>query len=276
MDLSTLFPEPIDGWDITLAIIAVIVGLVLARWARKGTLRLMRKVRGVTDTVADVVSRVASSMVLLLAFGVALAFLGANIQPLIAIVLVVSVVLVLVLRGVADNFAAGVLIQARQTVELGDELQVAGPDGLVTGTVTELNSRSVLLLTVDGRTVHVPNAKLLSEPLLNHSSHGVRRSEVQVRIERGETGVDALMTAMTDAAASVDGVLADPEPRALATSVSPERLVMRLLFWHDPLSGVAVTADAVLAVHTTLEREGWPGTVTSTPGVAPLVPSDSL
>jgi hypothetical protein len=51
---------------------------------------------------------------------------------------------------------------------------------------------------------------------------------------------------------------------------------MRLLYWHEPLSGVAVTADAVLAVHATLEREGWTGTVTSMPGVAPLVPSDSL
>jgi small-conductance mechanosensitive channel len=276
MDLSMLFPEPIDGWDITLAIISVIVGLVLSRWARKGTLRLLRRVPGVNQTVADVVSRIASSMVLLLAFGVALAFLGANIQPLIAIVLVVTVVLVLVLRGVADNFAAGVLIQARQTISLGDELQVAGPDGLVTGTVVELNSRSVLLLTVDGRTVHVPNSKLLNEPLVNDSSHGLRRSEVQVRIERGGAGVDTLMEAVTDAAASVDGVLAEPEPRAYATSVSPERLVLRLLFWHAPLSGLTATADAVLAVHAALEREGWTGTVTSTPGVPALVPSDPL
>ena len=129
MDFSQFSTGTITWWDAALALIALIAGWIGSRIAKRTALRLMRRVPGTTPAAAQVVARAAQYTLLLLGFGIALAFLGANVQPLLAIFLVVGVVAVLVLRGVADNFAAGVLIQTRKPVEVGEEVMVEGIDG---------------------------------------------------------------------------------------------------------------------------------------------------
>ena len=274
MNLQDVFSSDIDWWQLLIAVLVAVTTLIVSRFARKGTLALMRRAPGVTEPVATFVSRFVGYAVLLLGLGIALAILGANIQPLLAIVIVLAVVAVLVLRGVADNFAAGVLLQARQTVKVGDEIVVDAPDGAVTGTITELNARSVLLLTVDGRTVHVPNARLLADPLVNDSSHGARRSEVQVRVRRDTAALDDVIAVLTDAAATAEGVHRRETVRALVTGVSASRLTVRLQYWHHPLHGAVTTSAVVVAVSGALVSAGWGGTVTSLPGAPPLVPPD--
>ncbi len=275
MDLSQFVTTGISAWDILFAVLSVLVGWILAHFTRKAVLALVRRVPNVTETVVQFAARFAYYVVLLLGIGLALAFLGANVQPLLGIVIIAVVVAVLVLRGVADNFAAGVLIQTRQTVKVGDEVQVEGPDGLLTGVVSELNSRSILMTTVDGRTVHVPNAKLLADPIVNHSTQGRRRSDVQVRLERSAP-LPELTARVTDAVAATPGVLDAPGVRALVTSVSPERVTLRVQFWHPPLDGVPVTSAVVAGVAAAVDDAGWRGTVTSVAGDPPLVPPDSL
>lgn len=279
MDISQYLSTGVSAWDALFAVLSVLAGWILAHFSRRGVLALIRRVPNIAEPVAQFAARLTYYLILVLGIGVALAFLGANVQPLLGIVIIAIVIAVLVLRGVADNFAAGVLIQTRQTVRLGDEVQVDGPDGLLTGVVTELNSRSILMRTVDGRTVHVPNAKLLADPIVNNSSHGSRRSEVQVRLERSESGPAGLSEAtarVTDAAAGTPGVIDSPPARALVVTVSPARLALRVQYWHPPLDGVPVTSAVVARIATAIEDAGWRGTVTSVAGDPPLIPPDMI
>lgn len=273
MNISDVLAS-VDWWNLLLALCAVTAALIFARLARKGVRALMRKASGITETVATIASRFVGYTILLLGFGIGLALLGANIQPLLAIVLVLAVVVVLVLRGVADNFAAGVLLQTRQAVKLGDEIVFDGVDGALSGVVTEMNARSVVVLTVDGRVVHVPNARLLSDPLINDSAHGARRGEVQVRVELHDVGVHDVLPVLEAAARSTEGVHHREPVHAFAASVSGERVVVQLQFWHHPLHQAAVTSAVVLAVSDAVRDRGWHATVTSVPGVPPLVPPD--
>ena len=277
MDLSALLPTSLEWWQVLIAIVVIIAGWILSRFARTATLRLLKFAPSLTEAVATFVARFVGGAVVLVAVGIALAVLGVNLQPLLALAVVLVVIAVLVLRGVADNFASGVVIQATRPVEIGDEVQVEGVDGkALTGVVRELTSRTVVLETYDGRTVHVPNGRMIAEPIVNHSRRGLRRSEVQVRTARSDGAVDAELTRIAESAASAPGVVADPPARAYAVSVSPERLVARVLFWHAPTDGLGVTADVVRTLATDLQGAGVRATVTSDPGVAPLVPSDEL
>ena len=196
VDLSELLPTSVEWWQVLLAIVFVIAGWILSRLARTGhdpaaaprTQRLGDRV-DVHRTARVVLRRAAARS------AIALAVLGVDMQPLLVLAVVLAVVAVLVLRGVADNFAAGVVIQASKPIEVGHEIQVEGPDGRpITGVVTDLNSRTVVLETYDGRTVHVPNAKMVQDPIVNHSARGLRRSEVQVRTARGGAEVDELLS----------------------------------------------------------------------------------
>lgn len=276
MNLSEWIPESLTWWDIGLALTSVVVGWVLSRFAKRGVRAIAHRTPGITDPMAVLAGRVTQYTVVLFGVGVALAFLGANIQPLIAVVVVVAVVLALVLRGIADNFAAGVLLQTRKPIVVGDEIQVEGPDGPLTGTVVELNGRAVVLTTTDGRVVHVPNGTVLREPIINDSTHGARRSEVQVRVRRSDVAVDGILDRLLDAVRSADGVHQREHPRALVTTISPERLSARLQFWHHPLHGVTVTDAVVRAVGAVVDESSWAGTVTSEPTPSPLTPPDEV
>ncbi|MEU1971360.1 mechanosensitive ion channel family protein [Microbacterium sp. NPDC019599] len=277
MDLSALLPTSVEWWQVLLAIVLVIAGWILSRLARKGTLALLRKAPTVSELVAVFIARFVAYSVVLLAVALALAVLGVNMQPLLALAVVLAVVAVLVLRGVADNFAAGVVIQASKPVELGDEIMVEGPDGTpIVGVVRDLNSRTVVLETYDGRTVHVPNAKMVQDTIVNHSSRGLRRSEVQVRTSYLGADTADLLDRLAAAAASVPGVDGAEPARAVAVTISPERLTARILFWHAPADGLAATSGVVAAASAVLQETGVEGTATSNPGLPPLVPPDSV
>ncbi|MBW9093765.1 mechanosensitive ion channel family protein [Microbacterium jejuense] len=263
----------IQWWQVLVAIIIVVVGWVLAHFARRGVLAVFARGPEFAHVYAAPVARITQYVILALAVGLGLVALGANVQPLLAVVIIVGVVAVLVLRGTADNFAASVLIQSRHPVRVGDEIQVDAPDGAITGTVTELNTRSVILVTADGRTVHVPNAKLLGDSVVNHSTHRARRSEVQVRVSRGAgESLDTVLDALARAVAAVDGVHAHEAVRALPTGVSPERVIAVVQFWHHPAHGVTVSADVVRALAADFADRGVSAAVTSSPGAAPLTP----
>ncbi len=277
MSLDDLFPSGLTGWQIALALLSVLVGWLLSRLARKGVLKLAERTPGISNSVAQLCARFTQYSLLLVGVGVGMAFLGANVQPLLAMTAIAVVVLILVLRGVADNFAAGVLIQSRQSVKIGEEIVVEGPDGTLRGVVQELNGRAVLLTTVDGRTVHVPNALLLTGVLVNDSRHGARRSELDIRIRRAaDLDLDDVIALVSRAAGGIDGVHAREHPGVSVASVSPERWMLILRIWHHPLHGTAVVSATVRGVAETLERSGVQAVVAPRQGPPPLVTPETI
>lgn len=277
MTPTDLLPDAIQWWQVVLALLSVILGWVLGRLAKRGLLVVSKRTHVISPGGALLAARIVQYTILLLGVGVGLAFIGANVQPLLAVVIILAVILALVLRGTAENFAAGVLIQTRQPVRIGEEVEVPAPEGTIVGSVTELNGRSVILITVDGRTVHVPNAHLLSETVVNHSRHGARRSAVSVRVARAtDVAVPDILASLVAAVAEAEGVHTRENPRAMLVSVSPERVVADVQFWHHPTHGAAVSAAAVLSLSADLERRGWTATVSSEQAPPPLTPPEQV
>lgn len=272
IDWSALGDSGVSGWDLLIAALVIAAAWVLSIFARKGVLALARRTPGISEGVANFAARFTKYGIILLGIGIGLGFLGASVQPLLAIAIIIGVVLALVLRGVADNFAAGVLIQTRHPLKIGDEIESEG----LTGTVVELNARSVVLHTVDGQTLHLPNAMVLQQPIINHSDRGARRSEVQVRVARADAPPDEVLGWLTDAVAAVDGVHKRETPRALAVTLSPTRLTAKVQYWHHPLHGLTVTSGVILGLSEALRSHSLVGTVTSDPGDPPLVTPDGV
>ncbi|UJP10719.1 mechanosensitive ion channel family protein [Microbacterium sp. KUDC0406] len=273
-DLSAQFAG-IQWWQLVVAAIVGILGWIAARYAHRGMVALLRKVPNIPEAYVQPVSRGVEYLVIAFGIGLALAILGANIQPLLAVVILVGVVVVLVLRGTADNFASSVVIQSRRTVQVGDIVQVDTPDGAMTGTVAELNARAVILVTADGATVHVPNSKLLSDSVVNLSSHGRSRSQVQVRLERRDDDtVEALLARLAGVAGTASAAVSDPA--ATVSAVSPARVIATVGFWHPPADGASATSDVVRALADAFHAEQREATVTGASTPLPLTPPDSL
>jgi Mechanosensitive ion channel len=170
VDAETLTATTIDPWNVVLAVAVAIVGWILSRVTRKAVGKLLTRLQGLSDDLRDLAARAAGYVVLFVGFGIALSIIGVPIQPLLTAVIVIGVVLALALRGIAENFAAGIVLQTRRPIEVGDEV-----DSLdYVGDVVEMNGRAVIIETFDGRRVHLPNSEVLSNPLVNHTERGAR------------------------------------------------------------------------------------------------------
>jgi small conductance mechanosensitive channel len=274
--LNSIFDQ-IDWWQFGGAVLVLIAGWIASGLAKRLVERLLSRASGVTPGMIELTARLTRYGVILLSVGVAFALLGANMQPVLSMALIVGIVLALMLRGVAGDFAAGMLLQSRRTVRTGDRIEVKGPGGLLTGTVKVVNARAVIMLTLDGRTAHIPNSDLVEGILVNHSTHGSRRNEVRVRVERrGQEDIDELLAALATAVQRINGVHARPAAEAVPLSITPTRITATVRFWHHPAHRVAVTAVVVRTLAHELESSGAQATVTSLDEFGPIVPADQI
>ncbi len=250
-------PSSVSGWDLALAVLVLVVTWIAFRLVRRITQAAVDRIGGLSVNTRSILVRAAKYLVLLLGIGVALTFLGAQLQPLITVALVVIAVVALSLRGVADNFGAGIILQTRHTIALGDDIESQG----FRGVVTELNGRSVVIKTSAGTAVHLPNAALLSTPLINYSEYGSERSALEVAlIAPGD--MDAVTSSLGQMVTEVDGVLNSPPPTTLVHAVDGDRVTFSIRFWHAPTLS-STTRSAVAAAMGEHFRQAGVGVVIS-------------
>jgi small-conductance mechanosensitive channel len=267
----------VNGWTLVWSLVVVAGTIMLARYAGRAVRRFGQRVPSLDADVLLQIARAVRYAIYALGAGIVLGLLGAPIQPVLIALLLVLGALVLVGRGVADNFGAGLVIQVRHPLRLEDLIESEGHRGRV----VDLNSRAVVLEKADGSTVHVPNSTVMNSPLVNLSASGHARSELEVRIvtvaapaepSRGAAAADPdVVDLVLGAAREVAGVLPDPEPGCPMTAATPTEVVLRLQVWHDPEDGLAVCSRVTAALRASLQDAGlqfaiaWPPPVSQAP-----------
>ena len=256
--------------DVVLALIVLIASWLIARVVRRGVLHGLGRVNGITEDQRQFTARITFYFLLLIGIGFAFTFFGADVQPILTAAILIGVVAVLALRGVAENFAAGIILQTRRPIQLGDDVDVLDFSGIV----REINSRAVILEAWDHRRVHIPNHTVLTNPLVNHTEHDTRRSEVEVRLAVSEA-LDEAVSAIVDTVVEVPGVVTERPPEVIFRSVDPGRLVIVVRFAHGPAGSVRVTSDVVRAIAVAERSRGRDVTVTAPPPAVALTPQGS-
>jgi small-conductance mechanosensitive channel len=263
--------DSISGWTIVWLVVTAVATWLAARYGRRAVARLLGRVEGLSDDYTVTAARVAGYLVVLLGIGLALTILGADVQPLLVLALIVGLVAFLALRGVADNFGASLVLQTRKPAHLGDLIESLDH----VGTVVELNGRSVVIRTFDGHLVHLPNGKVLSEPIVNFSSPTGNRSMIEVRTTEVER-VDELRDVLLGAVRHTNGVRTDPPPDLVWVGSSPDRLVGRLRVWHAPPEDTAVISAIVLAASEALRDADLAATLLAPPPPPPFTPPPTV
>jgi len=215
-------------------------------------------------------ARVVKYFVLLIGIGVSLTFLGASMQPLLAAAIIAAVVMFLTLRGVADNFGASVLLQTTRPFVIDDEVELMGFNGIV----KELNGRSVIVHTFDGRVVHLPNSELLEHPIVNNSVHRTRRSEVEIRA--AAPPAPELIEVIRDAVTSAAGVLPEPPPLIALRAFEIDRTTAVVQFWHAATNGLVTSGAVIEAVGSAIGADGTSVVVSSTSSAIQRTPPTAV
>ncbi len=89
-----------------------------------------------------------------------------------------SVGIGLAFQSSLSNFAAGLLILILRPFKINDLIEVAN----VAGSVTSINTLIVTIKTRDNKVIIIPNSKIISETIINHSTESKRRIKFFIQV----------------------------------------------------------------------------------------------
>jgi small conductance mechanosensitive channel len=194
------------GLRLLAAVLILIGGRIVA-----GLLRRMLRavlVRGrIEQTLISFISNLVSTVTMVFAFIFAISTLGVQTASIIAVIGAAGLAVGLALQGSLSNFAAGVLIIFFKPFKVGDLIEGGGR----IGTVTDIGIFTTLLTMPDNCTVVVPNSKMTSDNVINHSANPTRRIDLVVRVPSG-TAIARAKTELAAALAAEPRVLPEPAP----------------------------------------------------------------
>jgi len=242
----------VSKWDPLLAVVALVLGLVIGRIAR-AAIRRYGKRSGLAPNLIDLFGTVLLWTIFSISIVIALTLVGFNAAPIWLAILLLGALFVVSGRVILENFGAGVTLQARTPFQPGDEIDTVG----VIGRVREVNSRVVIIDTVDGRQVLVPNSQVLRNPIVNFTKHPHRMTALDVSVIY-TTRLDEAVDTIEQALLSTDGVLADPEPIVQVTTFDDSGIRIAARFWHLPdiLEERAATHEAAMSINSALRDAG--------------------
>ena len=162
-----------------IAIIVLLVGRKLIKVARKMIRKFMDKTTWDTGVKQffDHLVNVALYFILIM---VVLGKFGITASSVIAVIGSVGLSIGLALQGSLSNFAGGVLILMLKPFKVGDYIREDNKGN--EGTVKEIQLFYTKLLTVDNRTIVLPNGTLSNGSLINMTQQDKRRVDINVGI----------------------------------------------------------------------------------------------
>ncbi len=254
LDITNSFDvEAVSAFDLLFAGAALVGGFILSRMAKRALLRFFRSVDAVPDDTGRLVARITGYLVFLIGLFVAIESLGFSWGPLGSLLLLALIVLFFTARPLLEDLGAGLLLQIRQPFTHGDLVNVAGELGVV----DKIDSRTVVLQTIDGRRVHLPSRSVLSSAIVNLTVERERLTTFVAGVEYS-TDLDRARSIAVDAMAGAQGVRADPPPEALVEEFADSTINISCRFWHDPdlMSELRVRDAAMRAVKRAFDANG--------------------
>ncbi|TDT15647.1 small-conductance mechanosensitive channel [Ilumatobacter fluminis] len=238
--------------DLLVAGIAIVAGFVLGAITRKAVARLIATVPGVRPTTGSILARLAGYVVVVFGFVIAFSALGLSFGPVITLLLMIALIAVLIGRPMLADLGAGVVLQARQPVQIGDVVQVCGGRE---GVVTEIDGRVVHVRTFDGWMVRMRNSQFMDDPIVSAARPDRIRVEFVIGLDYS-TDLDRAVALTAETLAGVDGVLASPGPQVLIDEFGDSTINAKVWIWTDPITRWSVKDRAMRAVKRDLDANG--------------------
>ena len=215
--------------DVTLGnILPTVLMLVAGTLLIKVILKLAKKSLSKTKLEKAAVSLIYSllKVVLFVLLGLmAASKLGVDVTGVVALASVASLALSLALQDSLSNVIGGFLLLSNHPFHTGDYVEIAGQGG----TVQTIDITYTKLTTGDNKTISIPNSAVVASQIVNYSTSGTRRVEINVSASY-DSPIDTVKAALLEAA-RVDGVLAEPAPFAAVMGYGDSAISYTLRVW---------------------------------------------
>jgi small conductance mechanosensitive channel len=256
-ELMRHMADAAGGLAVNLALaLAMFLGtLWAANWlsqlTSRGIARAHRR-RPPDTTLQSFAASLVRYLVVVIGLVAVLGQLGVKTTSVIAVLGAASLAIGLALQGALANVAAGVMLLILRPYRVGDAVEVAGRQGTVRG----LDLFTTRLASGDNLSVHVPNAKVFGDIVVNQSTPAARQASLDFVIDY-EDDVDRALEILLTSAGAEPAVSPKPEPWARMTAMGERGVTVSLRAWFTPNAFDTGRYDLMKRVKDALEAEGF-------------------
>lgn len=215
------------GPSVLLGILLLVVGMWIIKLISKALHSNMHQ-KGLDPSLKPFLqSLLVTALRILLIFAV-MQVVGIEMTVFAAILGALGVAAGLALSGTLQNFASGIIILFLKPFSVGDNIIAQGHEG----TVTAIKIFYTVVTTFDNRTVIVPNSKLSNEVIVNISSMGSRRMDIELKFSNA-IDFEEVKRFVNEAIDQSEKALQKPERRIGISSIEPDGYKVMVNLWLD-------------------------------------------
>ncbi len=144
-----------------------VVGALFRWYAHEVSVRTKSKM---DDKYMHVFQRIVNIIILAVVLMLLLQTLGVQITPLIASLGIGGLAIALALQDTLANFFSGFYIISDRAVQIGDYVEIEGPQGTIKGNVEDIGWRTSKLRTLTDNHVIVPNSTFANATVINYQA----------------------------------------------------------------------------------------------------------
>lgn len=189
-----------------LALLILWIGFKIARKLGAFTQKSVLKAPNVDETLAKFIGSLVRYAVMAMVGIAAIGQVGVQTASLVAIFGAAGLAIGLALQGTLSNVAAGAMLMLFRPFKLGDYVNVAGQEGVV----TDMSIFTTELSTVDNIQVIIGNGEVWGTTIQNLTAKGTRRVDNNFGIDY-EDDINKAFKVIQETAAAHPKVLSKPE-----------------------------------------------------------------
>jgi small conductance mechanosensitive channel len=230
MEVSSLLPQLVAlvtqyGGKIILAVVVFLIGRFIIKKLAGIASAGMERGNIDKDLRPFLLSLISVVLTIMLVISVA-GILGVETSSFVAIMAAAGLAVGLALQGSLANFAGGVLLLIFKPFRVGDLITAEG----FTGHVESIQVFNTVLLTLDNKTIILPNGPLSTAPITNISTKGEIRVDMVFTVG-SPNGVDKARQSINAVIAACPYALKNREHDVLVTKLTENSISFDTRVW---------------------------------------------
>ncbi|MEC9292595.1 MAG: mechanosensitive ion channel domain-containing protein [Pseudomonadota bacterium] len=239
------------GMQFVAAVITLIVGFTLAKWASKLAYKGLKRIPEFDEMLARFLQSMVRYAILAFTIVAVLSKFGVQTASLVAVIGAAGLAIGLALQGTLSHIAAGVMLLIFRPFKLGEYVDAGG----IAGTVKDMNLFTTELATPDNIQIIVPNGQIWGQAIKNFSSPKTRRVDVVVGIDYSDN-IDDGIKIMKDVMKKDKRIQTSPAPMAAVTDLGDNSVNFTVRAWVKTPDFWDVKFDLTKKVKLALDEAG--------------------
>jgi len=218
--------KSIDLNRILIGLAVLAVCLLATRLIMRLINKLLKKIPQIDQSLHTMLKTALRIVLYFISIVFAANAMGVPVSSFLAVFSVVGLAVSLAVQGVLSNLAGGVIILASKPFALGDYIETDA----VSGTVKDIGFLHTRMIAPDGKMIFVPNSLLYNSKLINYTSSGTRRVDLNVSAAYDYSPAEVRKAAMA-AIRTTPGILHSPAPQVLLEAYGESAIQYVIRAW---------------------------------------------